>query len=85
MGYSSSKGRKRSSTSSRSDPTTNTKSPPYDADFEHKLIDSGVYPEGYEYSDEEASVEPANTADIQGVLQVSRASLSPSRFSEGTF
>ena len=85
MSYSSPHSRKRSSTSRRSDLTTNTKSSPYNGDFEQKLINSGIYPEGHEHSNNQASAEPANMVDIQRTLRVPRASLSPSQFSEGAF
>ena len=81
----SSQGRKRSSTSGRSDPTSKARSSPYNGDFEQKLIDSGIYPEGHEYSEDQLFVEPMNMEDIQRALRVPRASLSPSRFSEAAF
>lgn len=81
----SSRGRKRPSAPSRSKGTTKPRSSPYDGDFEQKLIDGGIYPEGYEHSKDEPLNEPVNLADIQRALRVPRASLSPSRFSEAAF
>ena len=85
MSFASSQSRKRSSASSRTTNTTKTtKTSPYNGDFEQKLIDHGIYPEGFEYVDQ-ASVEPTNLDDIHHAMRAPRASLSPSQFSEAAF
>lgn len=57
----------------------------YNPGFEQNLIRHGVYPNGYKHLDNRASVQPDNWEAIQQRLAQPRASLSPSRFSEGAF
>ncbi|KAL9011283.1 MAG: hypothetical protein Q9173_003861 [Seirophora scorigena] len=78
MSYSSSRSRKRSSTSRRSDLTTNTKSSPYNGDFEQKMIDSGIHPHN-------RASKPHNIYDIQEQIARPRTSLSPSQFDDRRF
>ena len=87
MSQSSSRSGKRSRTSSsrKSSRTSNTKNTSaYHAEFVQKMIDSGIYPDGYEGVDEEA-LEPNNIETIRQALAKSRDSLSPSQFSEDVF
>lgn len=56
----------------------------YDPQFEQMLIDTGVYPDGYEGSDGEV-YEPANIDTLRQLLPVSRNSLSPSKFPNEAF
>jgi hypothetical protein len=84
---SSSQSRKRShaSSTSKSVAAGRTKTTtPYSAEFEQKLIDRGVYPEGYEGSDGEPR-EPDNLQEIHQILAESRASLSPSKLTDDHF
>ena len=78
--------RKRSSTSGRSDSarsdSTRKSRSSYDSNFKQNLIDGGIYPEGYELDD---TNEARNLDAIHEALPVPRASLSPSRFSDGAF
>jgi hypothetical protein len=86
--YDNSHRRKRSSASSRPSDytkTTSTKTTPYSGNFEQKLIDTGIYPNLYEHPDGRLSQKPANLSDIQAAQRVSRASLSPSRFTDDDF
>src|SRR5437667_12607060 len=57
----------------------------YDPNFEQNLIEHGVYPKGYEYPDNGQTPEPNNLEEINQQLAQPRASLSPSRFSNGAF
>jgi len=77
MSKSSSKGRKRSSNSGTSGIT---RSSPYSRDFEQKLVDEGIYPAGYTFSDDEYLPAPENLGDIRRTLAQPRPSLSPSQF-----
>ena len=54
----------------------------YDRAFQQVLIDSKVYPPNYRHSDGRAAPKPKNWDDINKTLAQSRASLSPSRFSQ---
>ncbi|KAK5044695.1 hypothetical protein LTR84_010587 [Exophiala bonariae] len=86
--YANSQRRKRSSASSRPSDntrTTSTKTTPYSGNFEQKLIDTGIYPNLYEHPDGRLSQKPANLSEIQAAQRVSRASLSPSRFTDDDF
>ncbi|KAK4974081.1 hypothetical protein LTR66_011094 [Elasticomyces elasticus] len=88
MSQSSSQARKRSLTSSRpkSSTTGKTKSTtPYSGEFEQKLIDQGVYPDGYEDLDGNPASEAQNLEAIRRSLAQARASLGPSQFSETAF
>ena len=75
-------------------PTSNTKiqptattsmSKPYNREFEQKLIDNGIYPEGYEYPDGRVPTAPNNWEEINQRLIKPRRSLSPSQFSDEAF
>ena len=57
----------------------------YDKDFEQNLIDHGIYPKGYEYSDGESEPEPLNLESVREELSAPRPSLSPSRFTPSAF
>ena len=89
MSRRSSSGQKRSSTSgtsgSRGSDSTRKSKSSYDPNFGQNLIDSGVYPEGYETSDGQPTAEPGNLDAIRDALTTARASLSPSRFPESSF
>ncbi|KAL9065862.1 MAG: hypothetical protein Q9157_007333 [Trypethelium eluteriae] len=66
--------------------TINTKSTgPYSRNFEQKLIDNGIFLDGYEYSDGIGEPEPANIGEIMEKLEQRRPSLSPSRFGKEEF
>jgi hypothetical protein len=77
----------RTNPSGASTPTTprTRKSTPYDAAFEQGLIDSGIYPHGYEYPDDSDAPRPSNIAEINKRLAQSRESLSPSKFTDADF
>jgi hypothetical protein len=87
------RGRKRSLASTLDTrPTTNTtntktteSSGPYSRNFQQKLIDSGVYPDEYEYPDGRVPPEPDNLEEINEILTQPRPSLSPSQFSNKKF
>ncbi|KAM3422721.1 hypothetical protein BST61_g206 [Cercospora zeina] len=85
----SSQSRKRgwSSGLSKSSASGKTKSTtPYSGEFEQKLVDQGVYPDGYEEQDDDDSQrEPRNIEAIRYALAQTRGSLSPSRFSATAF
>ncbi|KAI9889132.1 MAG: hypothetical protein M1814_005794 [Vezdaea aestivalis] len=70
-------------------PTTNTtntpSTSPYNRDFQQKLIDGSIYPEGYEFPDGRIPPQPANWETINQRLAQRRPSLSPSRFSDDEF
>ena len=93
LSQSSSRGRKRSLASTlitrAATNTTNTKttesSGPYSRNFQQKLIDGGVYPDGYEYPDGRILPEPDNLEEINQRLAQPRSSLSPSQFSKEKF
>lgn len=68
--------------------TINTKtetSGPYNRNFEQKLIDGGVYPDGYEFPDDRVLPEPDNLEEIRERLLQTRSSLSLSQFSSTDF
>lgn len=66
--------------------TTSTKSTgPYDRAFQQHLIDHNILPHGYEYPDGRLPKEPDNMDEIRQMLAQSRASLSPSKFSNEDF
>ena len=84
------RGRKRGQISTLiTKPTTDSKRTdtggPYDANFQQKLIDGGIYPDEYEYSDGRVPQLPCNWADINERLEQPRPSLSPSQFSYDRF
>lgn len=56
--------------------TTNTTGA-YNANFEQKLIDHGIYPYSYEYPDGQAPPKPDNWEEINQILAQPRPSLSP--------
>jgi hypothetical protein len=66
--------------------TTNTtvtgSSSAYNANFQQKLVDSSVYPYGYEYSDGRIPPLPDNWKEINNRLAQPRPSLSSSTFPE---
>ncbi|TWU71291.1 hypothetical protein ED733_001670 [Metarhizium rileyi] len=84
---SSTKGSSQSLSKSMKTPkTTCTKSTgPYDRTFQQHLIDHNILPYGYEYPDGRLPQEPDNIDDIRQALAQSRASLSPSKFSNEDF
>ncbi|KHO00982.1 uncharacterized protein MAM_01760 [Metarhizium album ARSEF 1941] len=61
------------------------KSSAYNDNFEQHLIDYFIYPEGYEHSEDRSTPEPANSSQTRQELLNSRASLSPSIFTEPVF
>ncbi|EEQ29627.1 hypothetical protein McanMca71_006708 [Microsporum canis] len=63
--------------------TTSTSA--YNRNFEQKLIDYGVYPDGYECPDGRVPAMPNNLDEINERLAQRRPSLSPSKFSESEF
>lgn len=74
------------SSTSRSSFTGKTKTTtPYSAEFEQKLIDRGVYPDGYRTKDGAKPPKPRNTQEIRDVLSQARPSLSPSKVTEEVF
>ena len=77
--------RSRASSSRKSSRTSNTRNTSaYHAEFVQKMIDNGVYPDGYEGLDGEAP-EPNNIETIRQALAKSRGSLSPSRLPQDEF
>lgn len=58
---------------------------PYSAEFEQKLIDRGVYPDGYRAREGAKPSKPANMKEMQEALVQARSSLSPSKVSEEVF
>ena len=61
--------------------TKNTRSTgSYDPGFEQRMIDNGIYPDGYEYPDGRVSPLPNNWDEIQQILLQRRQSLSPTAF-----
>ena len=73
-------------TTKSSSRTITTKSTgPYDRNFQQKLIDGGVYPDGYEYYDGRTPPPPSNLEEIKERLARPRASLSPSKFTDEDF
>ena len=86
MSPSSSQSRKRSFGSEQSGTTKTSKfRSAYNGDFEQKLIDRGIYPQGYEFWDNRTPPPPMNLEDIRLRLTQPRPSLSPSQFSESDF
>ncbi|KAI9748370.1 MAG: hypothetical protein M4579_007245, partial [Chaenotheca gracillima] len=65
--------------------TSHRKSSAYHRDFEQHLIDHGLYPDDYEFSDGRDPSRPNNEDDILDRLGQPRPSLSPSRFSDKAF
>ena len=66
----------------RSGPQRTKNSTPYDANFQQKLIDAGVYPPGYQYPNGPTPAKPDNWQEIHHRLTQPRPSLTPSNFSE---
>ena len=88
----SSRGRKRGSTStSKTKSTTNATTPkskstaPYHGNFQQNLIDSGIYPDEYEYPDGQVPSPPDNWEEINRRLTQPRPSLTPSQFPNEKF
>jgi hypothetical protein len=54
----------------------------YNSNFQQKLIDSGVYPYGYKYLDDQRPSLPENWKEINERLAQPRSSLSLSAFSD---
>lgn len=75
-------GTARSNTSGQNKTTSTT---PYSREFEQKLIDRGIYPDGYRQPNGSRPPKPENINEIREVLARPRASLSPSAFSETAF
>jgi hypothetical protein len=77
-----------SRTSNSTSKTSNTKrsrrSSAINADFEQHLIDYNIFPEGYEYPDDQIP-EPSNLDWIRRTFATLRPSLSPSSFSDSKF
>jgi len=66
--------------------TPRTKSTgPYDRQFQQVLIDNGIYPHGYRYSDGTVPPKPDNWNQFGQMLARPRPSLSPSRFGDAEF
>ncbi|KAM5437939.1 hypothetical protein McanMca71_002161 [Microsporum canis] len=65
--------------------TTTKTTSTYNRNFEQRLIDYGVYPDGYEYPDGRLPAMPNNWDEINEKLAQPRPSLSPSKFSESEF
>ena len=57
----------------------------YNPGFEQNLVNHGIYPDGYEYPDDRASVKPNNWDEIQQRLRQPRPSLLPSQFPDKAF
>ena len=57
----------------------------YDRAFEQNLVDHGIYPKGHKFPDGKPLSRPQNIQEIRDRLLRPRASLSPSRFTEGQF
>lgn len=57
----------------------------YDPNFEQRLIDSGIYPDDFEFLDERDPPKPDNEGEILERLRLPRRSLSPSQFPEKAF
>jgi len=86
MASSQSGSRKRAKSGKESDTSSRTKkSSAYDPAFEQHLIDHSVYPHGYDYDGEDASVYPGNWEEINDRLAQPRPSLSPSQFPREEF
>jgi hypothetical protein len=66
-------------------PSTKKRLNAYDDNFEQHMIDSGIYPEGYEHPDGRRTPEPGNIDQIRLDISAARASLSTSQFSESAF
>lgn len=64
---------------------TDKKSSTYDAAFEQHLIDHKIYPSNYDFPDDRLPPKPSNWKEINDRLKVPRASLSPTRFTDGAF
>ncbi|KAL2433920.1 hypothetical protein ABEF95_012877 [Exophiala dermatitidis] len=80
--YSSGQSRKRSSASSR---PSGSKTTTYSGNLEQKLIDNGIYPPDHEHQNGRPPQDTANIDDIRARLSLSRASLSPSRFTDADY
>ena len=88
MSQSSSRSGKRSlgSSSKKSSRTSNTKNTSaYHAEFVQKMIDNGVYPDGYSPAEGTRAPKPNNVKEMREMLSQPRPSLSPSVFSEDAF
>jgi hypothetical protein len=73
-------------TSSKTTVTKDTKnSRPKDANYQQKLIDGGIYPYGYKFPDGSKPPLPPDWEELNRRLAEARASLSPSRFSDGKY
>lgn len=57
----------------------------YDSNFEQRLIDYKIYPEGYRNRDDGEDPEPSNLESYRARLALPRASLSPSCFTLSNF
>jgi hypothetical protein len=78
------RGSQSTSKTRRTTNTTSTKSTgPYDRDFQQNLVDGGVYPDRYRFPDGRAPPKPDNWDEMNQRAMQYRASLSPSKFSDG--
>ncbi|KAJ8132966.1 hypothetical protein O1611_g654 [Lasiodiplodia mahajangana] len=78
-------GRRKRGSASASECTSTEKSSPYDRAFQQLLIDSGIYPDNYEYPNGQVLPPPDNLEEIVQAIVKPRPSLSPSRFGRGDF
>jgi hypothetical protein len=85
MSQSRCQGNKRGYTSSNSIVINVKKTSPYSGEFAQKMIDLGVYPNGYRLTKETPTLKPRNLAEIRAKLCQRRPSLSPSAFSQTAF
>nr|POE93572.1 hypothetical protein CFP56_19584 [Quercus suber] len=86
MSHSNSQSRKRTHASTRTSSVsgrTNTSSP-YNAEFEQKMIDNGIFPAGHRDAHGN-NIVPANLEEVRSILGRQRESLSPSRFPDSAF
>jgi hypothetical protein len=60
-------------------------STPYDANYQQRLIDGGILPYGYEYSDGSEPPLPPDWEETNKRLQQRRPSLSASAFSKDLY
>jgi hypothetical protein len=61
------------------------KTPAWDKNFEQNIINENIFPEGYEYPNDQLTPEPDNEEEVQEMLARSRPSLSLSRFTDLDF
>ena len=61
------------------------KTSPYDPNFEQNLVDNNIYPDDYDFLDDQDPPRPENENEILSRLKQPRPSLSPSHFSNKEF